>query len=462
MVNKKFGVFLLALISFSIIGSFLVSAELNIQQQEVAIMAVKELNIPAMFNLQITNLGQTDNFNIYNLVGLEMMPNESFQISKGETKTIPLEVYPTLKPDYYSFEYKINGEKLGIQNDKIAIIIAGLKDVFSFYIDDINPDSASAIIHFDNQGKHSFDNVTVELSSPFFSQTVSFSSEGSENKVIEVPLDKNQIKDILAGSYVVNGRLTINDASAQISTILKFNEKPEVQTIESNEGWLSQRHEIEKKNLGNTKNSVTITITKDLISSLFTSISPVADKKQIKGFTLVYTFQKELSPGESLKVIAKTNWWILILIIVVIILAYYLINKYILAKLVIKKTIQQVRTKGGEFALKVNLHVKARDYVEKIRIIDRIPSMVKLFDQHGLTKPDRIDERLKMLEWNVSGMSSGEERVYSYIVYSKIGVVGKFELPQAGAIYEYLGKIKEATSNVAFFINNGKARASKE
>ena len=69
--------------------------------------------------------------------------------------------------------------------------------------------------------------------------------------------------------------------------------------------------------------------------------------------------------------------------------------------------------------------------------------MVKLFDQYGLTRPDRIDERLKMLEWNVSGMSKGEERVFSYIVYSKIGVVGKFELPQTGAIYEYLGKIKE-------------------
>jgi hypothetical protein len=125
---------------------------------------------------------------------------------------------------------------------------------------------------------------------------------------------------------------------------------------------------------------------------------------------------------------------------------------------VVKKTVQQVRTRGGEFALRVNLKVKARDYVEKIRIVDRIPSMVKLFDQYGLTKPDRIDERLKMLEWNVSGMSAGEERVFSYIVYSKIGVVGKFELPQAGAIYEYLGKIRESTSNAAYFINNGAAK----
>ncbi len=459
MVNKKFGVFLLALISLSILSSFFVSATLDIQKQEVAIMAVKDLNMPAIFNLQITNLGENDTFNIYNLVGLEMTPNESFDLAKGATKSMVVEVYPTLKADYQSFEYKINGLKAGIQNDELAIIIVDLKDVFNFYADEINPDSSKAVLHFDNRGAHAFENVKVELSSPFFTKTEEFASAGSGTNTLEVALDKDKIKNILAGSYVINAKITVKEVTSQISTIIKFNEKPEVKTIESSEGIFLQRYEVEKKNLGNTKNQVSVVITKDLISSLFTSITPAYDKREMKGFNRVYTFQKEISPDESFKVVVKTNWWLLVLIIVVIILGNYLINKYIREKLVIKKTIQQVRTRGGEFALKVNIQVKARDYVEKIRIVDRIPSMVKLFDQYGLTRPDRIDERLKMLEWNVSGMSKGEERVFSYIVYSKIGVVGKFELPQTGVIYEYLGKIREATSNVAFFINKGLAQA---
>ena len=41
----------------------------------------------------------------------------------------------------------------------------------------------------------------------------------------------------------------------------------------------------------------------------------------------------------------------------------------------------------------------------------------------------------------------------NYIIYSKVGVVGKFALPQSTAIYEKDGKIKEAVSNKAFYMS---------
>ena len=44
-------------------------------------------------------------------------------------------------------------------------------------------------------------------------------------------------------------------------------------------------------------------------------------------------------------------------------------------------------------------------------------------------------------------------RVFTYIIYSKIGVVGKFELPEAKVIYEKGGKVKETTSNKSFYVN---------
>jgi len=49
-------------------------------------------------------------------------------------------------------------------------------------------------------------------------------------------------------------------------------------------------------------------------------------------------------------------------------------------------------------------------------------------------------------------MQPGESRVISYIIYSKVGVLGKFALPTATAIYEKDGNIHEAESNHAFFI----------
>ena len=46
----------------------------------------------------------------------------------------------------------------------------------------------------------------------------------------------------------------------------------------------------------------------------------------------------------------------------------------------------------------------------------------------------------------------------SYIIYSKIGVVGKFSLPTAIAVYEKDGKIHEAESNRAYFVAEQRGR----
>lgn len=40
----------------------------------------------------------------------------------------------------------------------------------------------------------------------------------------------------------------------------------------------------------------------------------------------------------------------------------------------------------------------------------------------------------------------------SYIIFSKIGVLGRFALPSASAIYEKDGEINETESNKAFFM----------
>ena len=49
-------------------------------------------------------------------------------------------------------------------------------------------------------------------------------------------------------------------------------------------------------------------------------------------------------------------------------------------------------------------------------------------------------------------MSAGEERIFSYMVYSTVGVVGKFSLPQALAVFEKDGQIHEVESNTVYFL----------
>jgi hypothetical protein len=279
---------------------------------------------------------------------------------------------------------------------------------------------------------------------------LSFSS--LEEKVLEINLDKDKIKDLFAGPYIVNIKIKSDSISSDTSAILKFEEKSGIETTEIKEGWILRRYEIEKFNRGNMNTEVSVLIKKNIISALFTTLNVAPDRKEFNGLSVSYLYNREISPGESLRVVAKTNWWILLIILVVVLLILYFFNRYIKEKIVLSKRVSFVKTKGGEFALKVSIKVKARDYVERIRLIDRLPPMVKVFEGYGIA-PGKVDERNRRLEWNIQALAKGEERTYSYIIYSKIGVMGRFELPRANVIYEFEGKLKDAASNDVFYSN---------
>jgi len=459
MVQKKL-VSVVLIISLIIASLALVSAELDITKKQISTVAIKDLNKPAMFTLDLTNKGITDSFSIYSTVGLDMLPKESFEILAGETKSVAISIFPTLplkvSPDYINFEYKLKGTNTPVQIDELAISIVNLKDAFEFYIDSINPDSETAKIHFNNKYGESLENVHMEFSSVFFSETLNFSATALEKKELDAKLDKTKMRELLAGPYIVNAKVRIGEVSGETSTIMKFEEKAGIETKELTEGFFARRTEIEKLNKGNMNTDVSIVITKNLFSALFTTVNIDPSRKEFSGLKINYVYQKQIAPGESLKVVAKTNWWILILIIVIAILLWYIVDKYVKNKLVISKHILRVRTKGGEFALKITLNVKARDYVERIRLLDRLPPMVKIFENFG-NVPEKLDEKNRRVEWNMQALAKGEQRTFSYIIYSKIGMVGRFELPKATAIYEFEGKVKEAESNDAFYSNESKS-----
>ena len=46
----------------------------------------------------------------------------------------------------------------------------------------------------------------------------------------------------------------------------------------------------------------------------------------------------------------------------------------------------------------------------------------------------------------------------TYIIYSKVGVMGKFALPETRGIYEKDGKIHETESNRTFFVSEPRGK----
>ena len=191
-----------------------------------------------------------------------------------------------------------------------------------------------------------------------------------------------------------------------------------------------------------------------MISRLFTSFNIEPTFTARDGWTVRYLWIKgKLVPTESYTVKATTNYVLPFLIFIVLIMAIVGYRRFSETKLEVKKSVMPVKTKGGEFALKVTLSLKARQEVENVTLVDKIPSMVKIYKKFGTVKPDKIDPASRRVHWHIGDLEAGEERTFDYIIYSKVGIVGKFSLPRALAVFEKEGSIHEIDSNNVFFMN---------
>ncbi len=444
------------LLIFTLININLVLGQLEIEKEIISNTAIIELDTPALFNITITNTGSTDTFQIYNLVGINMDPSTPFTISKNQSKNILLKVYPRQTIGFYNFEYKIKDSGLNIKTDEINLNTINLKDAFEISVSGITPDSKKAIISFENKVGHSFENVDISYSSAFFEHQDKFSINANEKKQFEIDINPEKSKLLLAGPYIVKSEILINQKSFIIESIMYFNERLGIDTERTDKGILLKTLTIKKQNNGNLKSEATLEITKDIFSAMFTTFSLPPLSKDFQGLNIQYSFQKELSPGQNLEVTAKTNYWISLLIFLLILIAVSLYKKYKTESVVISKRATSVKTKGGEFALKITIRVKAREFVEHLSVIDKIPRMVKIYERFGSITPDKVDHQNRRIEWNIESLNPNEERIFSYIIYSKFGVLGKFELPRTKVTYEHQEKIKESLSEKAFFINEPK------
>ena len=417
---------------------------------------IVDINEPAMFDLTITNFGETDTFEIYSLVGVDISP-KTITINSKETKKITINVMPQeslkMKKLPLNFVYKIKNSKGEIKEDSLSINIIGLESAFSLTPSSINPGSEKISITIKNNLNLNFETIAINLQSAFFDFQDSYTISPREILQIDIPLSKEKIRSLDAGRYLMNTELTFRGKTAEIENQLYFEEQENIETTENKKGFFIHTTEITKENKGNVRKTVAISLEKNIISFLFTDLNENPSETYVTGLTRVYSWEKELGPGEKITISAKTNGFYPLIILILIIIGIILIRKYIYADLVLRKKVSFVKTKGGEFALKVSIVIKAKKFIEHIKITDKLPYLVELYEKFGAIKTDTIDVKNKRLEWNIEALNKGESRIFTYIIYSKIGVVGRFELPSTHAIYEKEGEIKETNSNRCFYVN---------
>ena len=434
-----------------------VSADFNLEVEKVdkGAVIISELNNPAVYEFVITNPTDQDMAEIYSLVGVSMAPKGTFLIPAGTSK-LEVRAYPGKEfrrlDGYYSFEYQIRGLNKGIFKDKLGFRVVSLKEALSFSDIKIHPNEENVDITVKNNVNTYLENVEIKITSPFFDNAAKINLGPFEEVKVPVSIMKDKIKRLAAGQYFMKVSVDIDDAMVEFKKNIDYLETEGTSVVEKTNGIIIRETSITKKNEGNTPVTVSIVISKDVLSRLFTTFSMDPMKTERKGLIVNYAWEKDIGPGDSFSASSTTNYTFPFIMLILIIVVAFLARLYTMTSLKLNKKISFVKTKGGEFALKVIISIKAVKHVDNIQVVDRLPMMTKLYEKFGRS-PDRIDEASRRLFWDIPRLNKGEERVFSYIIYSKVRAVGRFELPPALAVFEKNGEQHEVLSNRAYFVS---------
>jgi hypothetical protein len=457
---KKMVLFLFA---FILVAPFMLAMNLEVEKQSTNEVMILGLNAPATFDLRINNLGGGEDVIFYSFFSQDIYPKGTTHLMSGK-QDVSIKIYPPekIKTGYYTFDYYIRNSKGEEMPQTLTVNVINFEDAFEIGSDEFDPGSTTLNIYVHNKVNFNFENISVIFSSPFFDFNKEFTLGPNQRNDFTITLNKEDFKKLIAGYYTFQADIKANGAETKLEGTLKFSEKDILTTNKKTYGVIINTNVIEKTNEGNVVAKTETVIKKNIISRLFTHFSPEPNLVERNGFAVYYTWNNEIAPGDVLKITVRTNWILPFAIILIIVLVVILVKKNSNRNMVLKKKVSFVNAKGGEFALKVMILVEAKHYIEKISVIDRLPFLTKIHEKFGGEKPSRIDEKNKRIEWNFERLQAGERRVFSYMIYSKIGILGKFALPSATAVYERDGSVKEVQSNKAFFMLEPRTRRDLE
>jgi len=429
----------------------LVSAEVSLNEKAINNILIKEFNSPIIYEITIRNDNSyPDFFMIDTLFDMNITPHEKTTVNANSEKTVTREIYPSQnmidkRKGTYSFEYYAKGDNTDISTSNLVIKFLSLSDLISIDF----PASVESTGKEINAKIMLTENTTLDakmtISSPLFDVEKSFVLT---DKVIEftIPLKEEMPK---AGIYEIKALFKIGDNSATVSkdiilkSIISANEDRDVKG-----NFLCKTETITTENTGNSVTDIAIVVKRSSIASLFTffNIKPTSIKSE-KG-VVTYEFTSEMNPKERITINATTSYYLPILVIILLIVAGWIFVNVITPQVKVKKKAVKVRTKSGVFATKIVLSAenKGKDVFD-VKIIDRLPAFTELVpEKFGTISPSEI--RKKTLIWHINKIGKGEEIMLSYIVYSKLDILGKLDIPRGYATYKTeKGDIKESKSN---------------
>ncbi len=269
------------------------------------------------------------------------------------------------------------------------------------------------------------------------------------------------------GSYTLNARVYFERQLVQkteipftVSTLTDVGGDENVETA-----FLWKRITITRESEGNSPTETSYKTRLSKMEQLFAEYSE--EPAEINGEELKWAVS--LNPGMAYRLSITVNYrpvfWAVLAVIAFTVFALVVFKRGVAVK---KEIMKHYTTHDGMTEIKVRLHVNNRGAkpLHDAVLTEILPHHMHPKMEFGTLKPESVEkgERGIRLRWHLEHVGKHEERIITYTLLTKIGVIGTMELHPALLRYKTSGgKIISAKSNsISFSSGQHDIRPPKE
>ncbi|MAG39140.1 hypothetical protein CMO90_03565 [Candidatus Woesearchaeota archaeon] len=401
----------------------------------------------AEFNITITNfLGISDVFTVsafdpsWNLLTNQILvpadSSKSFVLKINPGSEVPLGIH--------AINVKFKSSQIGeFMNKVFTINIRPYDPVFGIYrpsiqfsanIDkEVDPRKKIPIeIYLRNRNALDIGELEIEIESTLFQDKVTTTLGPLEEKRTEYLYKIDELQE--PGLFSLDVKLLVKDVviSQSTQTYEVIGYSTIIQDRESKSFLFKTTETITLENLGNSKKTKKVNLAMSWLKRMLTNSDP---KSTTVGKSLEWDIT--LNSQELRTIIVTTNYRRPIFLLIIIFISLILYYIYRSPIIITKEAFAESQNDEGLEHLKIRLFVKnrTRKIVDRIGIIDRIPSIAQLLKSKklGTIHPEKITPHEKkgtIIKWNIESLEPFEERIITYEIKSRLKIIGNLSLPE--------------------------------
>lgn len=388
---------------------------------------------PAIFELTIANHNSADVFNVFTINTDFSFQQISVPVSAGKTKTVKLKIYPQTKTtglydvtviikSQLTSEFVEVGARIRFVNVEEAIkmdlIPSSLK---------VSDKKVTLVVK--NLENLDLGNIKMDLKSQIFSKTFEFKLGEKETKKFDIDVDLSKAE---GGRHNISINLYVGDKSFYKNIPYNLEVIRDLKKYEEVSGFLVQQRRVVFENKGNVKEKISIVQNTTIFEKLFSYFS-VKPSFSVTGGVIKEKWNLIVDPYSTKTIVVKTNYLIPLLILAFLIIGFAFTVSYQSKRIVVSKTAMRVKSNRGS-AFKITIRVRNRkEAIRDVRVRDFLPKNMKVYSKFDFMKPTTISSNY--VEWSLPIIHEGEERIFTYYIYTEKPYTGELFLPPAVVNY---------------------------